>query len=123
MVKETKIKKLKVPKIKAEEKEEQSKLRIKIKAYDHKIIDNSVKQIIEAAERQGANLIGPIPLPTEIHKYTVNRSTFVHKNSREQFEMRIHKRMVDITNPSQKIIDALVNLNLPAGVDIEIKMI
>lgn len=123
MVKETKIKKLKVPKIKVEEKEEQSKLRIKIKAYDHKIIDNSVKQIIEAAERQGANLIGPIPLPTEIHKYTVNRSTFVHKNSREQFEMRIHKRMVDITNPSQKIIDALVNLNLPAGVDIEIKMI
>lgn len=124
MVGKTKIKGTKT--IKAGNQEiqpNQPKLRIKIKAYDHKIIDNSVRQIIEAAERQGANLIGPIPLPTEIHKYTVNRSTFVHKNSREQFEMRIHKRILDITNPNQKIIDALVNLNLPAGVDIEIKMV
>lgn len=120
MVEKTKVKKEKVSKITKETLS--TKLRIKIRAYDHKIIDNSVKQIIEAAERQGAKVIGPIPLPTEIHKYTVNRSTFVHKNSREQFEMRVHKRIIDIINPNQKIIDALVNLNLPAGVDIEIKM-
>lgn len=122
MVEKINIKRTKVSETKSKS-EIMPKLRIKIKAYDHKIIDNSVKQIIDAAKRQGADLIGPIPLPTEIHKYTVNRSTFVHKNSREQFEMRIHKRVIDITNPNQKIIDALVNLNLPAGVDIEIKMV
>jgi len=98
------------------------RLRIKIKAYDSKIIDVSCKQIVDIALRNGAEIIGPVPLPTEIHKYTVNRSTFVHKNSREQFEMRSHKRLIDILNPSPKIIDALMNLNLPAGVDIEIKM-
>lgn len=98
------------------------KLRLRLKAYDHKLIDNSAKQIIEAAERNDAKIIGPIPLPTEIKKYTVNRSTFVHKDSREQFELRIHKRLIDISNPSQKIIESLSNLNLPAGVDIEIKM-
>lgn len=108
---------------KVEEQEVGQKIRIKIRAYDSKIIDLSAKQIIEAAEREGAEVVGPIPLPTEIRKFTVNRSTFVHKNSREQFEMRVHKRLIDILNPSSKIIDALMNLSLPAGVDVEIKMI
>lgn len=98
------------------------RLRIKIRAYDHKVIDQSARQIIEAAERQGAEIVGPVPLPTEIKKYTVNRSPFVHKNSREQFEMRIHKRLIDIYNPNARIIDAMSNLNLPAGVDVEIKL-
>ncbi len=102
--------------------EELQKLRIRIRAYDHKILDTSVKQIMDTALRYGAELIGPIPLPTEIRKYTVNRSSFVHKNAREQFEMRVHKRLIDILNPTPKIIDALTNLNLPAGVDIEVKM-
>lgn len=102
--------------------EVKQRLRIKIKAYDSKIIDASCKQIVDIALRNGAEIVGPVPLPTEIHKYTVNRSTFVHKNSREQFEMRSHKRLVDILNPNPKIIDALMNLNLPAGVDVEIKM-
>lgn len=102
--------------------EERQRLRIRIRAYDHKILDASVKQIISTAERYDAQLMGPVPLPTEIRKYTVNRSTFVHKDSREQFEMRIHKRLIDILNPTSKIIDALTNLNLPAGIDIEIKM-
>ena len=100
----------------------QQKLRIKISAYDHKVIDASCKQIMETVLRQGCEAIGPVPLPTEIHKYTVNRSTFVHKDSREQYEMRIHKRLIDILNPNSKVIDALTNLNLPAGVDVEIKM-
>ncbi len=98
------------------------KLRIKLRAYDHKVIDNSAREIVETALRYGAEIMGPIPLPTEIRKYTVNRSSFVHKDAREQFEMRIHKRLVDILNPAPKIIDALTNLTLPAGVDIEIKM-
>lgn len=98
------------------------KIRLRIKAYDHKIIDGSSKQIIEVIQRQGGDVNGPIPLPTEIHRYTVNRSAFIDKNSREQFELRIHKRIIDISNPSQKVIDSLTNLNLPAGVDIEIKM-
>ncbi len=97
-------------------------LRIKIKAYDHRLVDSSAKQIVESVLRQGAEVVGPIPLPTEIKKYTVNRSTFVHKDAREQFEMRIHKRLIDILNPNRRIIDNLQNLNLPAGVDIEIKM-
>ncbi len=106
------------------EKEEiiQSKLRLKIRSYDHKLMDSSAKQIIETAIRNGAEVVGPIPLPTEFKKYTVNRSTFVHKDSREQFELRVHKRLIDILNPNQKIIEALSNFNLPAGVDIEIKM-
>lgn len=99
-----------------------NKLRIKVKAYDAKIIDNSVKQIVDTAVRNGAQVVGPVPLPTEIHKYTVNRSSFVHKNAREQYEMRVHKRFIDIINPNPKTINALTNLNLPAGVDIEIKM-
>ena len=98
------------------------RIRIRIRAYDNKIIDSSARQIVETAERQGAEVIGPIPLPTEIRKYTVNSSTFVHKNSRDQYEMRIHKRLIDIISPTSKTIDALMNLNLPAGVDIEIKM-
>ena len=100
----------------------QPKLRIKISAYDHKVIDTSCKQIIEVVLRQGCELVGPVPLPTEIRKYTVNRSPFVHKDSREQFEMRTHKRLLDILDPNPKVIDALTSLNLPAGVDIEIKM-
>ncbi|MEK9173614.1 MAG: 30S ribosomal protein S10 [Patescibacteria group bacterium] len=99
------------------------KIRLRIKGYDHKLVDNSAHQIIETAERQDAKIVGPIPLPTEVRKYTVNRSTFVHKDSREQFELRVHKRLIDILNPNQKIIESLSNLNLPAGVDIEIKMI
>jgi len=104
------------------EEEVKQRIRIKIQAYDHKLIDKSIKQIVEAIERYDAEIRGPIPLPTQIHKYTVNRSTFVHKDSREQYEMRVHKRLIDIINPSAKIIDALMGLNLPAGVDIEIKM-
>lgn len=107
---------------KPESEEVKQRLRIKIKAFDHKIVDQSARQIVETAERYGAEVIGPVPLPTEIQKYTVNRSTFVHKDSREQFEMRTHKRLIDILNPAPKIIDALMNLNLPAGVDVEIKM-
>ncbi|OHA64877.1 MAG: 30S ribosomal protein S10 [Candidatus Wildermuthbacteria bacterium RIFCSPHIGHO2_02_FULL_49_9] len=98
------------------------KLRIKISAYDHKVIDASSKQIIDTVLRYGCEAVGPVPLPTEIKKYTVNRSSFVHKDAREQYEMRVHKRIIDIVNPSQKVIEALTNLNLPAGVDIEIKM-
>jgi len=106
----------------AVKEETKQKLRIKLRAYDHKVIDNSAKQIVEVVLRNGAEILGPVPLPTEIHKYTVNRSSFVHKDSREQFEMRIHKRLIDILNPNPKVIDALTSLNLPAGVDIEIKM-
>ncbi len=98
------------------------KIRIKIRAYDHKLIDQSSKQIVDTAKRTGAQVSGPVPLPTENSKYTVLRSTFVHKDSREQFEMRIHKRMIDILDPTPKTIDSLTNLNLPAGVDVEIKM-
>jgi len=110
-------------KVKKKEVEEETKpkLRIKLKAYDYKVIDNSTRQIVETALRHGAEVSGPVPLPTEIHKYTVNRSSFVHKDSREQFEMRVHKRLVDILNPNPNVIDALMNLTLPAGVDIEIK--
>jgi small subunit ribosomal protein S10 len=98
-------------------------IRLRVKAYDHKLIDNSCRQIIETAKQYDAQIVGPTPLPTEIKKYTVNRSTFVHKDSREQFELRVHKRLINILNPNQKIIEALSNLNLPAGVEIEIKMI
>ncbi len=101
---------------------QKDKLRIKIKAYDSKLIDNSVRQIIETIKRQGGDVRGPIPLPTEFKKYAVNRSTFVHKKSGEQFELRIHKRLLDIVNPEQKIIESLTDLNLPSGVDVEIKM-
>lgn len=104
------------------EKEIKTKLRVKLRAYDHKVIDNGAKQIVEIVIRNGGEAIGPIPLPTEIKKYTVNRSTFVHKDAREQFEMRIHKRMIDIVSPNAKIIESLRDITLPAGVDIEVKM-
>lgn len=102
--------------------ESKQRIRIKIRAYDHKIIDSATETIIKTAERTGAKVLGPVPLPTEKRRYTVNKSTFVHKTSRDQFEMRIHKRLLDIVNPSESTIDALMTLNLPAGVDIEIKM-
>ncbi len=107
---------------KAEKEEVRARIRIKIRAYDHKIIDQSAKTIIETALRSGASISGPTPLPTEIRKYTVNRSTFVHKDAREQYEMRTHKRLIDILEPTPKTVDALTNLALPAGVDVEIKM-
>lgn len=98
------------------------KIRIKIKAFDHKVIDETGKLIIDTAERTGAVVAGPIPLPTKIEKFTVNKSTFVHKDAREQFEMRTHKRLIDITEVAPKTIESLQNLSLPAGVEIEIKM-
>ncbi|HPW34294.1 MAG TPA: 30S ribosomal protein S10 [Candidatus Paceibacterota bacterium] len=103
--------------------ETKNRIRLKIKSYDHRLIDTSTKQIIDTAVRNGAEVLGPIPLPTEFRKYTINRSTFVHKNSREQFEMRLHKRLIEILNPGQKIVESLSNLNLPSGVDVEIKLV
>lgn len=100
-----------------------SMLRIRVRAYENKILDSSVKQIMDTALRFGAEVSGPIPLPTEIKKYTVNRSTFVYKDAREQFEMRIHKRLIDILNPEAKVIEALTNLSLPSGVNVDVKMI
>lgn len=102
--------------------EQKQRIRIKLKAYDNKIIDKSAKQIVEAIERNGGQVKGPVPLPTAISKYTVNRASFIDKTSREQFEMRSHKRLIDVYDPNPKIIDSLMNLNLPAGVDIELKM-
>lgn len=98
------------------------KLRIRVRAYDHKILDASIKQIMDTALRFDAKVVGPIPLPTEIKKYTVNRASFVFKDAREQFEMRTHKRVIDIENPSPKVIEALTNLSLPSGVSIDVKM-
>lgn len=100
-----------------------SVLRIRVRAYESKVLDASVKQIIDTAIRYDAKVLGPVPLPTEIKKYTVNRASFVYKNTREQFEMRTHKRLIDIVNPSAKTIEALTNLSLPSGVDIDVKMI
>ncbi len=99
------------------------KLRIRVKAYEYKILDLSVKQIMDTALRYDAEIVGPIPMPTEIKKYTVNRAAFVYKNAREQFEMRIHKRLIDIINPTPKIIEALTNLSLPSGVSIDVKVV
>jgi len=99
------------------------KLRIRVRAYESKLLDASVKQIIDTAFRYEAEVRGPIPLPTEIKKYTVNRSTFVHKDAREQFEMRVHKRLIDIMSPTPKVIEALTNISLPSGVSIDVKMI
>lgn len=98
------------------------KLRIRVRAYEHKILDASVKQIMDTALRFDAHVVGPIPLPTEIKKYTVNRASFVYKDAREQFEMRVHKRVIDILSPSPKVIEALTNLSLPSGVNIDVKM-
>lgn len=107
---------------KAVKANEVQKLRIRVRAYESKVLDASVKQIIDTARRFEAIILGPIPLPTEIKKYTVNRSTFIYKNAREQFEMRVHKRLIDIVNPNAKLIEALTNLSLPSGVDIDVKM-
>jgi len=108
-----------------EKKEEGNKviLRIRVRAYESKILDASVKQIIDTAMRYDATIVGPVPLPTEIKKYTVNRASFIYKNTREQFEMRVHKRLIDIINPNPKTVDALTNLSLPSGVDIDVKML
>ena len=97
------------------------KIRIKLKAYDHNILDQAAKQIVEALEKTGAVVVGPVPLPTRIQKVSVIRSTFIDKESQEQFEMRTHKRLIDIVETTSKTIDALTNLNLPAGVGIDIK--
>jgi small subunit ribosomal protein S10 len=113
---------MEVPKKTKPDEEVRQRIRIRIRAYDHKIIDQSTRTIIETAQRSGAIVRGPIPLPTERTKYTVNASTFVHKDARDQYEMRVHKRLVDIYEPTPKTIESLTNLNLPAGVDVEIKM-
>jgi len=97
-------------------------LRIRVRAYEHKILDASLRQIMDTAARYDAEILGPVPLPTEIKKYTVNRSSFIDKNAREQFEMRVHKRLIDIINPNPKIIEALTNMSLPSGVNIDVKM-
>ena len=106
----------------AQSTETNQRIRIKIRAYDHKLIDVAAETIVKTAQRTGATILGPVPLPTEKRKYTVNKSTFVHKTSRDQFEMRIHKRLIDIMSPSESTMDSLMTLNLPAGVDVEIKM-
>ena len=116
--------KVSAPKVsKAKAEEVTSRLRIRVRAYESKILDISVKQIIDTALRYDAKIQGPIPLPTEIKKYTVNRAAFVYKNAREQFEMRIHKRLIDIINPTPKIIESLTNLSLPSGVNIDVKLV
>lgn len=115
----------KAPEKKPEKRAEkrQQKIRIKIKSFDHRVIDQAAKSIIETAERTGAVVAGPIPLPTHVEKYTVNKSTFVHKNARDQFEIRTHKRLMDITDANAKTVESLSGLTLPAGVEIEIKML
>ena len=99
-----------------------NKIRIRLKAYDHRVLDQSAKRIVETAERTGAQVVGPVPLPTRIERFTVRRATFVHKDSHEHFEIRTHKRLIDVLNPDSKTVDTLMRLNLPAGVDIEIKI-
>ncbi len=99
-----------------------SKLRLRVRGYDHKVLDQSVKQIIDTALRYDAEIVGPVPLPTDIKKFTVNASTFIYKDAREQFEVRTHKRIIDIVNPTPKIIDALTNLSLPSGVSVDVRM-
>ncbi len=120
---EEKVVKIKVPKAaKAPKGEGSVILRIRVRAYESKVLDASVKQIMDTAMRHDASIVGPVPLPTEIKKYTVNRSPFIYKNTREQFEIRVHKRLIDIVNPGAKTIEALTNLSLPSGVDIDVKM-
>ncbi len=97
-------------------------IRIRLRAYDHRVLDESVAQILDTAEKTGAGVIGPIPLPTEIRKYTVIRSPFVHKDGREQFEIRTHKRIIDIVEPTGRTVDSLMRLQLSSGVDVEIKI-
>ncbi|TVR21134.1 MAG: 30S ribosomal protein S10 [Anaerolineaceae bacterium] len=99
-----------------------NKIRIRLKAYDHRVIDQSAQRIVETAERTGARVVGPVPLPTRIERFTVMRSPFIDKNSQEHFEIRTHKRLIDVLDPDSNTIDTLMRLNLPAGVDIEIKI-
>jgi len=99
-----------------------NKIRIRLKAYDHRVLDQSAQRIVETAERAGARVVGPVPLPTHIERFTVRRSTFIDKDSQEHFEIRTHKRLIDVLDPDSKTIDNLMRLNLPAGVDIEIKI-
>ena len=115
--------KKRVAKAKSEAVSEIQKIRIRVSAYESKILDASVKQIIDTALRYDAKVEGPIPLPTEKKIYTVNRAAFVYKNAREQFEMRIHKRLIDIVNPTPKIIESLTNMSLPSGVNIDVKLV
>ncbi len=103
-------------------KKNKQKIRIRLKAYDHKLLDSSAQKIVETAKRTGADVSGPVPLPTEKEIITILRAVHKYKDSREQFEQRTHKRLIDILNPNQKTVDALMKLNLPAGVDIEIKL-
>ena len=98
------------------------KIRIRLKAFDHRILDQSARQIVSTAERTGAQVVGPVPLPTRIEKYTVIRSPFIDKDSQEQFEIRTHERLIDVLEPGSKTVDQLMRLQLPAGVDIEIKL-
>lgn len=98
------------------------KIRIRLKAYDHRVIDQSAKRIVETAERSGAQVVGPVPLPTKLERFTVIRSPFIDKDSQEHFEIRTHNRLIDVLEPDSKTIDMLMRLNLPAGVDIEIKI-
>jgi small subunit ribosomal protein S10 len=99
------------------------RIRIKLKAYDHKLIDQSARQIVEAVERDGAKVAGPIPFPVSKKKYTVNRSTFVHKDARDQYEIRVHKRLIDIAEATPRTVDVLMSLNLPAGIDVSMKTV
>ena len=99
-----------------------NKIRIRLKAFDHRVLDQSAQRIVETAERTGARVVGPVPLPTKIERFTVIRSPFVHKNSQEHYEIRTHKRLIDVVDPQSKTIDTLMHLNLPAGVHIEIKI-
>ena len=127
----TKVSKQKIPKVSVKKEKSaragaadaQVVLRIRVRAYESKILDASVKQIMDTAMRYDATIVGPVPLPTEIKKYTVNRSPFIYKNTREQFEIRVHKRLIDIVNPNPKTVEALTNLSLPSGVDIDVKML
>ena len=98
------------------------RIRIRLKAYDHRVLDESARRIVETAERTGAKVVGPVPLPTKMERFTVRRSTFIHKDSHEHFEIRTHKRLIDVIEPDNKTVDSLMRLNLPAGVDIEIKL-
>jgi len=98
------------------------RIRIRLKSYDHRVLDQSARRIVEAAERTGAAVVGPVPLPTKIERFTVMRSTFIDKDSREQLEIRTHKRLIDVLEPTAKTVETLMRLNLPAGVDIEVKL-
>lgn len=110
-----------MPQSKTKDAQAKPRIRIRLKGYDARILDKSARKIVEAAERSGASVVGPIPLPTERSLITVQRATFVKKDAREQFEMRVHKRLIDVNEPTTKTVDSLMSLDLPAGVDIEIK--